>query len=72
MYIQTYSRESRNSSFGGNVGCRSRLAYLADQAGDVDDVPLRLPQVRQSVLAGGEVAEIYSKLLFLLFSKRKI
>jgi hypothetical protein len=28
--------------------------------------------VRQSVLAGGEVAEIYSKLLFLLFSKRKI
>ena len=69
MYIQTYSRESRNSSFGGNVGCRSRLPYLADQAGDVDDVPLRLTQVRQGVLAGGEVAERFQyKLFFLLFT----
>ena len=59
----TYPCKSADASLGGNVGCGSGLADVANQAGDVDDVALHLAQVGQSVLAGGEVAEQFQSLL---------
>jgi hypothetical protein len=63
IHAIVYPSKSADSSLGGNIGCSSGLADVTDEAGDVDDVALRLPQMRQRILARREVAEHWIRCL---------